>query len=46
MSLDAAAELASLDPAAHTATKLRARPGALKPLRSAIETELTAENRN
>jgi enoyl-CoA hydratase len=43
VSLEAAAELAALDPAAHTATKLRARATALKALRSAIETEL-AEN--
>ena len=42
MSLAAAAELAELDPAANAATKLRARAGALKAVRSAIETELTA----
>jgi len=41
-SLTAAAELAELDPAAHTATKQRARASALKAVRSAIETELTA----
>jgi enoyl-CoA hydratase len=42
-SLDAARELESLNPAAHAATKLRARAGALKALRAAIETELTIE---
>jgi enoyl-CoA hydratase len=42
-SLEAAAELATLNPAAHAATKLRARGPALKSLRSAIETELTLE---
>jgi enoyl-CoA hydratase len=42
-SLTAAAELAELNPQAHTATKLRARGDALKAIRSAIETELTAE---
>lgn len=42
MSLAAAAELAELDPAAHVATKLCVRAGALKAVRSAIETELTA----
>jgi enoyl-CoA hydratase len=42
-SLQAAAELAALNPAAHAATKLRARAGALEALRSAIETELTLE---
>jgi enoyl-CoA hydratase len=41
-SLDTAAVLAELNPEAHTATKLRARAGALQALRSAIETELTA----
>ncbi|HST56193.1 MAG TPA: crotonase/enoyl-CoA hydratase family protein [Solirubrobacteraceae bacterium] len=40
-SLEAAAELAELDPTAHAATKLRARAGALQALRRAIETELT-----
>jgi enoyl-CoA hydratase len=45
-SLLAAEELAQLDPTAHAATKLRARAGALKALRSAIETELTADNAN
>jgi enoyl-CoA hydratase len=40
-SLEAAAELAELNPAAHTATKLRVRGKALKTIRSAIETELT-----
>jgi len=39
-SLEAAASLADLDPVAHAATKLRARAGALKALRSAIEGEL------
>jgi len=43
-SLAAAAALADLNPAAHAATKLRVRKGTLKALRSAIETELTAEN--
>ncbi|HEY6779472.1 MAG TPA: crotonase/enoyl-CoA hydratase family protein [Thermoleophilaceae bacterium] len=42
-SLDAAAALAELDPAAHTATKLRARATAAQALRSAIETELTSD---
>lgn len=42
-SLEGAAELAGLDVAAHTATKLRARAGALAAIRSAIETELTVE---
>jgi enoyl-CoA hydratase len=42
-SLEGAAELAELDAAAHTATKLRARGGALAAVRSAIETELSAE---
>ncbi len=41
VSLEAAAELATLDAAAHAATKLRARGGALKALRGAIESELT-----
>jgi enoyl-CoA hydratase len=40
-SLQAAAVLAELNPAAHAATKLRVREGALKAMRSAIETELT-----
>lgn len=39
-SLEAANVLAELDPAAHTATKLRARADAIKAVRSAIETEL------
>jgi enoyl-CoA hydratase len=43
-SLQAAAALAELDPAAHAATKLRARAGSLKALRAAIQTELTVEN--
>src|ERR1035437_2903947 len=38
------ARLPSSTPAAHTATKLRARGGALKALRAAIETELNTEN--
>jgi enoyl-CoA hydratase len=42
-SLTVAAELAELNPQAHTATKLRARADALKAIRSAIETELTIE---
>jgi enoyl-CoA hydratase len=42
-SLQAAAELAELNAAAHAATKLRVREGALKALRTAIETELTVE---
>ena len=42
-SLDAAAELAELNPAAHAATKLRVRGDALKAIRAAIETELTPE---
>jgi enoyl-CoA hydratase len=42
-SLAAAAELAELNPQAHTATKLRARGDALKAIRSAIESELTPE---
>lgn len=42
-SRDAAEGLAALDPAAHAATKLRARAGALRALRSAIEAELTVE---
>ena len=40
---EAAATLAQLDPAAHVATKLRARRAALEALRAAIETELTIE---
>jgi enoyl-CoA hydratase len=42
-SLDGAAELAELNVAAHAATKLRARASALAAVRSAIETELSAE---
>jgi enoyl-CoA hydratase len=42
-SLEGAAELAGLNAAAHTATKLRARQGSLAAIRSAIETELTVE---
>jgi enoyl-CoA hydratase len=40
--LDAANGLATLDPAAHTATKLRARGAALKAIRAAIESELSS----
>jgi enoyl-CoA hydratase len=42
-SLEAAAQLAELNAEAHAATKLRARADALRALRSAIESELTAE---
>jgi enoyl-CoA hydratase len=42
-SLAAAATLAELNPQAHAATKLRARGDSLKAIRTAIETELTAE---
>jgi enoyl-CoA hydratase len=42
-STQAAEALAELDPAAHAATKLRARAGALRALRSAIESELNVE---
>jgi enoyl-CoA hydratase len=42
----AAAGLAELNMAAHAATKLRAREGALKALRAAIETELTPAGLN
>jgi enoyl-CoA hydratase len=42
-SLQGAAELNGLNAAAHAATKLRARAGALAAIRSAIETELSAE---
>jgi enoyl-CoA hydratase len=42
-SLQAAAALAELDPTAHAACKLRARGGALRALRSAIESELTSD---
>ena len=41
-SLEAAQALTELDPTAHTATKLRARAGALTALRTAIEDELTS----
>lgn len=41
--LEAATELAGLNLAAHAATKLRARASALSAVRSAIETELSAE---
>lgn len=43
VSIQGATELAGLDPAAHTATKLRVRAGALTALRAAIEGELTLE---
>jgi enoyl-CoA hydratase len=39
-SVEAAAELAELNPEAHAATKLRARAGALQAIREAIEAEL------
>jgi enoyl-CoA hydratase len=39
----AAVELTALDPDAHAATKRRARAGALRAIRAAIEAELTAE---
>jgi len=42
--MEAAGTLAELDPGAHAATKLRARADVLAVLRSAIETELVAEN--
>jgi enoyl-CoA hydratase len=42
-SLQEAGELAALNIAAHAATKLRARASALAAVRSAIETELSAE---
>ncbi len=42
-SLGAAAALAELNSAAHAATKLRVRAGALQAMRSAIEGELTSE---
>lgn len=42
-SLAEAARLAALDPAAHAATKLRARADTLAAIRQAIESELTAE---
>lgn len=40
---EAAAALAELNPAAHAATKLRARGGALRAIREAIASELTVE---
>lgn len=43
VSLQTAHQLAELNVQAHLATKLRARGGALRALRSAIETELTIE---
>ncbi len=43
ISTQAAAELAELNPAAHAATKLRARGAALEAIRAAIESELTLE---
>lgn len=42
--MSVAGTLAELDPGAHAATKLRARADVLAVLRSAIETELVAEN--
>jgi enoyl-CoA hydratase len=42
-SLQAAETLAGLNAAAHTATKLRVRAGALTAIRAAIESELTIE---
>jgi enoyl-CoA hydratase len=42
-SLDTARELAELNPAAHAATKLRARGHTLEAMRSAIASELTVE---
>lgn len=42
-SLEAAGVLAELDAAAHTATKLHARAGAIEAVRSAIEAELAAQ---
>jgi enoyl-CoA hydratase len=42
-SLEGAAQLAGLNAAAHTATKLRARKDSLAAIRSAIESELTVE---
>jgi enoyl-CoA hydratase len=41
--LEAAAQLAGLDPAAHAATKLRARGPTLTAIRTAIEREITIE---
>ena len=43
VSLAAAEELAGLDMAAHAATKLRVRDGALKALREAIDSELSQQ---
>jgi enoyl-CoA hydratase len=40
---EAAEELAGLDVAAHSATKLRVREGALEAFRAAVETELAAQ---
>jgi enoyl-CoA hydratase/carnithine racemase len=40
---EAAEELAGLDMAAHSATKLRVREGALEAFRAAVETELAAQ---
>ncbi len=42
-SLGAAAALSELNPAAHAATKLRVRAGALQAMRAAIESELTTQ---
>ena len=41
-SREAADELAALDPAAHAATKLRVRDGALNALRAAVDAELSS----
>lgn len=45
-SLRAAAALAELNPAAHAATKLRVRAGALQAMRAGIESELSSEGLN
>jgi enoyl-CoA hydratase len=44
VSLEAAEDLASLNPEAHKATKLRARNSAIEAVRGAIEAELTANS--
>lgn len=41
--LEAATDLAALHPEAHTATKLRARTGALAAIRAAIEAEISID---
>jgi enoyl-CoA hydratase len=43
VSMAAAEELAGLDMAAHAATKMRVREGALSALREAIDSELSQE---